>query len=26
MHMDPGFVDDLPEDDAELEVYISEND
>lgn len=25
MHMDPGFVDDLPEDDAELEVYISEN-
>ena len=25
MHMDPGFVDDLPEDDAELETYIREN-
>ena len=25
MHMDPGFVDDLPEDEAELEAYISEN-
>ncbi|UTD05971.1 hypothetical protein E4N80_11020 [Treponema denticola] len=25
MHMDPGFVDDLPEDDAELELYISKN-
>lgn len=25
MHMDPGFVDDLLEDDAELELYISKN-
>ena len=25
MHMDPGFVDDLPEDDVELEAYIREN-
>ena len=25
MHMDPGFVDDLPEDDAELEAYILES-